>query len=103
MFDPDTMSVREFCQLGKFSYTKAMRLVWAKAVPSVRIGRQIRLLRSDVERMLQACRTAADPSKALPGALSEQDLANLVTPSVKKAPSRAIPKSQRAVKQRGVA
>lgn len=71
---PEFVPVPQFASVCGFSATKAWRLVWSGAVPHYRVGRSVRVSRADIVRILDASRTPANPTRALPGALSDQDI-----------------------------
>lgn len=80
----ELLNIPETSTVLHCSDTKARRLVWSGAIPSVRVGRSVFVLRSDVERILQACRKPADPKRALPGAMSALDLSSILDSPVGK-------------------
>lgn len=70
----DLVTFSEFIRIFDCSPAKGRRLIWSGAVPHFRIGRSIKVSRADICRILQASRVPAKPEKALPGAISEEDV-----------------------------
>jgi len=72
------MTVADTAATLRVSTKTVRRLIWDRRIPSVRIGRAVRVRETDLVRIINECRESADPDKALPGAIDDEDCRNLI-------------------------
>jgi len=75
-------TVKEVADILNISVTSVRRFIWGKKIPSVRIGRSVRIARADLDRILLANRTAVDPEQAFLGAVAPDEYRSAHTHTV---------------------